>query len=247
MRCSFSILSLALSLLAANPAKAVEPVLQPVAPPERSFSERLDPAALISGGVVMGLHVRGEAEILPADQRPRLLAIVPEAWGGHEMCARLSSSDGRYEAQIDYLIPAHWKTVVADLEFAPYTRYPGETSLIEPMEVAAVVSRGRCRTEPTLYAPAFWNAAPRDPGEGLSLLLNSYRASEVYLSVGEGAKAQLIESCEAVTDAPRTTFDFRCELEPEVVRVGEVTRVEVNRIRRRHADPPLVFYVDLSR
>jgi len=254
--------------VSADPAEKVLKLVDP-----QTFIERLDPAALVAGGVVMGLlgaDLKSKPELLRSadmqletgvrsadlldrvpssqgEERRRVQAFIPRQWvaeGNGIICARVNSNDGYYEAENAYMIEAGWTTGVATLEFK--TEYPIETGELGAENVAVSVSLGKCATEPQSYAPAFWNAALGAPGggdNGLILILNSYRASEVYLLVYNKEFTTVVD-CIAIEGQPRVAFDYVCPLWPELIPPGSKTRIEVNRIRRRQADAPLTLFID---
>lgn len=218
------------------------------------FNERFDPTALVAGGVVMGI-IGGVFE-LPEDERPRVQAWIPRKWRDSVVCGRITSNDGHYEAENAWVIPADWPGHHANFAFP--TDYVDQTKSIGPADMGVSVSHGACTTEPKQYTHAFWNSDTGQSTGALTLLLNSYRASEVYLLVGDGADATVVE-CEKIqtTDdrtqshshadenaspVRRVAFDYQCLLGANLLSPPN-TAIEINRIRRRQADKPITITI----
>ncbi len=208
-------------------------------PPVGDLKEVYHEAAVISGGVIVGVMRSGP----PSDVSPFLSAKLPTDWADVEICARVVSSDGRYQAERAYLVPSGWRDNVA---LMPYqTRFPEKLARYDSEHIAVAVSQGNCGARPTRFVPASWNAEELSEDHGIVLLVNSIRASEVYLFAGRDLTASEV-LCMPADKGSRAAFDYRCEI-PVNDLSGGVVEVELNRVRDRKLDPPLYFELVLVR
>lgn len=187
-------------------------------------------------GIVVGLLMSGPK----ATARPALFARVPAAWRGADMCVRVVSSDGRYEAVQAYAIGAAWRGGVARLPFKS-DRHEELLKELESADIAVAVRRGACGEDSAEYAPAGWNEDIPADTDGARLLVNSARADEVYLVVGD---ADI--SCVPSQSSNRTAFDFICDLPGAILFGGEALSVEVNRVRRGSFDAAVAVVIPPS-
>lgn len=171
------------------------------------FIERLSDAAKISGAVFAGMQVRQTAESAVG-----LKVYLPPSWQGKLICSRVVSADGLYESVNTYRVaPAPGADADAPL-LAPVpfeTRYGDKLAKLPEDELAIRVSLGACASGQTEEVTvAYWNAgvAPR-----ISLLVNSFRASRVFVYVGEEARPPI--QCAPVEVSARTAYDTLCLLE----------------------------------
>jgi hypothetical protein len=187
------------------------------------FHERLLEAARISGAVVAGLQVRR-----PARSVVDLKVHVPEEWLGKKICARVVSADGLYEAVNTYTIPEGLRggIAMASLEGVPFdTAYGQRLSEAESDGLAIRVTLGDCESgAPRDATVAYWNA---DDAGQVTLLVNSFRASRVFVYIGDGTASPV--ACEAVALPARTAYDTKCAL--EALPVGEHVKLTVFRVR----------------
>ncbi len=199
--------------------------------PDGEFYENYGAATKISGAPIVGVMALGS----PRPGVP-LTATIPASWGGMAICARLVSSDGRYEARGQYRVPVGWGGGVAELDYP--TDITNKIAQLTADEIAALISRGDCdhRTRP--LALAEWKA---DPGVAATLLVNSFRSEETFLVFPSGADV----SCEPIASAQRTAFDMSCSIPDELAAGAASLEIEINRVRAGSIAPPTVVTVDL--
>ncbi len=212
----------------AAPAGAVAPL----GTPRETFLS----AAEISGSIVVGIQLRGPT----AQERPHLSAIVPAAWQGRTMCVRLTSNDGRYVAEQAYEIGASWQGGLVALTYD--TTYPTQLRDYSASQMAVRIALGTCAAPEGTFAVAGWDIGEAGAIEGGLLMINSFRADEVYLI--DRATGRDI-GCQAIGDGPRTSFDTYCPLPLDLLRGAGQLRLEVNRVRRGVFDP--VALVDIEK
>lgn len=202
-------------------------VAAPLALSERTpFFESLRDKAQISGPPIVGLLSLGA----PAERATPLTAAIPAGWRGGEVCARVVSSDGLYEARGQYLVPEDWSGGIAEFDFP--TGYGGKVLDIPSASMAVLVSRGDCDADTPPLAIAGWRT---EPDGAVVVLVNSYRSDETYLLFPEsGSDAD----CEPNPDPQRTAFDMICVIPPALVAAGGEIAIEVNRVRRGGMAPP---------
>lgn len=195
--------------------------------PEEIVRDRADVSAR---AVVIGVVRRAAPELDGAADA--IVADIPVDWAPGPVCLALLTQDGLYEYRSTYAPPPGWDgEQPVMLPFEPTTdvlaRYPRE-------EVALLAHRGACDVPEAPIAPASWPAAADDGGTIVELLINSFRADEVFLVVGTPPDVALAE-CAAVETGARVAFDFRCPL--RIDSFHGPTPVQVMRLRNQTRDP----------
>jgi hypothetical protein len=205
-------------------------------PPAGDLFERYAPMADISGTPVMGLV----APAATASAEQSITARVPSSWAGQTICAQMVSSDGRYDAQRSFAVPADWESGPAKLPFP--TRYEAELGGRAVTELGVVVSLGDCSSEPAVdeIVPAAWRS--EGLGGSVLLLVNSFRADETYIIVGA---LGLDIGCVPLDSEQRTAFDTMCPLPATLLEEHDRLEVELNRIRRGTLMGADLFAIDL--
>lgn len=196
--------------------------------------ESYAPAAEISGTPIVGLVSAG-----PAGQSNVITTRLPEQWAGTTLCARMVSSDGRYEAARPYGVPSGWQGGVATMDFP--TRFGTEIAALTTLELGVSVTAGAC-DEPAgeaVMVPAAWSSVGL--GSDAVLLVNSFRADEIYVLASEMG---LDITCEPLSSEKRTAFDAMCPLPARLFESGERVRLELNRIRRGSLMAGELFIID---
>lgn len=206
--------------------------ISPVGSPRETFLS----AAQISGSVIVGIQLQGAV----AKERPHLSGVLPAAWQGRSMCVRLTSSDGRYVAEQGYDIGAGWAGGLAALPYG--TAYLAQLQHYSASDMAVRITLGNCSSPEATFAVAGWDIGEAGGVEGAMLMVNSFRADEVYL-IDRASGLDL--PCHAVAGGPRTSFDTYCPLPLHLLRGSGQLRIEVNRIRRGVFDP--VALVDIEK
>lgn len=197
------------------------------------FFENLREKAQISGSPVVGILAPGEY----SDGVAPLSALIPGDWRGSEVCARLVTSDGLYEARGQYSVPGDWSGGSAEFEFP--TGFAQRILEIEPAAMAVLVGRGECLGDATAFALAAWRS---ELTEGALVFVNSYRADETYLVF----PANLIDiDCLPNPSPQRTAFDMICHVPQDLIAGGGSIRIEVNRIRGGGMVPPDLVTLEL--
>ncbi|MEQ6248122.1 hypothetical protein ABMC89_04450 [Sulfitobacter sp. HNIBRBA3233] len=167
------------------------------------FNEILRDTAEISGVVVVGTQRHGSRQ--PEQNELQLSSNLPAGWAGGTICTRVRSGDGLYEASNEYDIPSDWAGGNAVLPFP--SAYQDLLATLEPNDLAVSISNGECASSPGETAIAIWNEATATTE--LSLLVNSFRADEVFVYLGDDPKAI---RCEAMNDRAMSSFDSVCAL-----------------------------------
>ena len=190
------------------------------------LNEVLHPAARISGVVVAGVIGGGDAAA--AAEAPVLGALVPRDWAGADLCIDVLSADGLYESRNVYAVASDWAGGMARIPYP--TGYRDQLASYGPDELAVLTRPGACdpgAAEVPVTA-TIWNAAPAAQPDEVRILLNSFRADEVYLFVGAGLDAPVAPW--APLEGPlRTGFDMVCPV-PLSGTQGSTVEIEVNRV-----------------
>ncbi|WIY52338.1 hypothetical protein O9Z70_12830 [Devosia sp. YIM 151766] len=198
--------------------------------------ERYAPSADISGSAVIGLVAARAGPAVPN----AIIASIPAGWAGQDICARMVSSDGRYDATRPFFVPAAWPAGLARLDIP--TRFEAQLNALEEVALGVAVSLGDCdqANEERQFVPAAWGSAAL--GETLLLLVNSFRADEAYLYFPESGAD--VDCAPAAIEA-RTAFDMVCPLPAELVAQGGAQAAELNRVRRGTMMGSDYFTIDL--
>lgn len=194
------------------------------------FNERVQPSAEISGSVILGLVAQGN----PTTPRPSLSAWIPVDWAGTEICARVRTIDGLYEADLEVDVGADWAGGILPLPFPT-----DETERLRDMmpgSVAVYVRHQGCRANEGPGSVAYWNVGA-DEGEPLLLLVNAFRADEVYVYAA-GQEAQPPLSCTKAEGEALSAFDTICTIPRDRLESG-TTELQVYRLRDAAFDPPV--------
>jgi len=193
------------------------------------FNEDLRSSANISGALIMGIQRQG---IDP--NGIAVAAYIPQDWAGTNICTRVVSIDGLYEATNAYAIAPDWEGGMLSL---PYPTEFQDQLAEKPLDgVGVYISQGACsaRTAHDTATLASWNAGPEDR---LGVLINSFRADAVYMYVGN---APAPEICQQLPSGNRAAFDTLCPLNSG--KGGKIT-LEIHRLVNRKPARP--FQIDL--
>ena len=198
-------------------------IAQTIALKEDRFNEVLRPAAQISGALVAGIQKQALA---PGGISLR--AHVPADWAGGDLCIRVLSIDGLYEASNTYSVPSGWSGGIADVEFP--SKYLDRLLALPSDGVGVKIVQGPCTQQTGQTTVAFWNGAAGDP---LTILVNSFRADAVFVYVGaEGPPVK----CDEIRLESRPSFDPRCVSAPPAG--APVVDRECVRYQNRKPAPP---------
>ena len=203
---------------------------------EVRFHERYADAARISGAVLAGVQVRS-----PGSDQVELKVHIADTWLGKEMCARVVSADGLYESVNTYRIPPNLQGRTASLSLAdvPFdTEYGERLSEAEENGLAIKATLGACDSGETSEATiAFWN---NEETASVTLLINSFRASRVFVYIGDDNKPPV--ACTSVTVPARTAYDTVCSL--EALPAGERVKLSIFRVRESGSTSLDEIYVE---
>jgi hypothetical protein len=168
-----------------------------------------------------------------------LWAAVPAAWQGSRVCLRLVSSNGRYTAQQAYRVADDWAGGVTRLRYE--TAYSADLQSEEFSSMAVRLTRGECGTVAAVYALTGWNTGYPAKIEKGVLLVNSFRASEVYLI--DRATGKDIP-CQPMGVDAQTSFDTKCPLPLEILTGAGRLELEINSVRRGTFDPVVLVSIE---
>lgn len=187
------------------------------------FLEQLTEAARISGAVFAGIQVQ-KSNGSSIDLR----AHMPGDWRGREICVRVVSADGLYEAVNTYRVSDDFRGATygdETVEIPFDTQYKDLLSRAPEDSLAIKISLGSCDSgQSTDTTVAFWN--DRD-SRRISLLVNSFRASKVFVYLGDDPQPPTV--CQPVKVSARTAYDTICKLND--LSPGERLKLSVFRVR----------------
>jgi len=160
----------------------------------------------VRGDIIMGAMLgTAEADTLP-DVSPRSsgdveVPALPQGGGSRDFCVRLSSKDGRFEAENTYRV-MHDKVRPG----APFP-YDGDyADVVESLTAVSNVSLGPCGNRVETVIPSFWtDEAPSRLDRGVHLFVNAAGNTALVEIPG----APLIE-CQDVTDPETLKYTAAC-------------------------------------
>lgn len=187
------------------------------------FREELSEAARISGAVFAGFQVErsdtGEID---------LRAHIPTDWRGQKICIRVVSADGLYEAVNNYQISDTFNKDREDglPEIIPFdTKYEEFLSKAPSGSLAIKATLGSCEAGQSPDATVgLWN---EKFSGSVSLLVNSFRASKVFVYIGEASQPPVL--CDPIDNQARIAFDTVCNITN--LTPGDRVKLSVYRVR----------------
>lgn len=220
-----------LALISA-PTVAEELAIKPVG----IFAERLENTARISGNIVSSFTANGKL----VAEKPFLEIFIPAKWAGQYFCMSLVSNDGLYEGQRNFLIEDSWKggnfIIRLDTKYEDYLANTNSDSF------GSLVSKGKCGTNSQEITLAGWNKSITAKKLDYQILINSYRADEVYLILDKQDEVE----CSETKNTKKIAFDFVCRIPNKLMTNQNITKVEINRIRRGIFDEPLFISISTN-
>lgn len=192
-------------------------------------------AARISGTIVAGVQSLGTDGPGP---RASLSAYVPDDW--ETMCLRLVSRDGRYTGEQQFSVAPErdggWERIAFNSSF--------EDELLDyaDSEMAVLLGAGTCLAGDGRFTLTGWDRAGT-PGGAIAILVNSFRADEVYMI---NKNNQRDFDCARIEGASRTAFDAICTLPSAELETSGTISLEINRIRNGGFDPPEIIEIEAA-
>ena len=200
-----------------EPAQAADDIR--LDPRDGQFNEVLRDGAKISGVVIVGVMQHG------ADLGPSLGVELAPNWTEKNICVRVLSSDGFYEAENIYPLPDDWSGGRAELAFP--TLHGDILSALPKDGVAVRIEPGDCSMPTTKSALALWNG---DNKMQSTILINAFAADEVFVYAGETAIR-----CEALLMSGLSAYGHACQLPNDLHGAIELT---VYRVKNGKAPDP---------
>ncbi len=205
-----------------------------------AMNEMLNGSPEIRGVLVMGLQVYRD---LPEGADPDMRISVPETWAAGEICVRVMSSDGLYEAINAHRVPDSAKGGVGRVEYA--TKYRDILADKRQGDLGIRITENACGAEgedETRLTPAYWNSGTDEAG--LSLLLNTMRAQQTYVYVGGISGTRI--ACNDTGRPSRFAFDTICQFDSALLEPGETELVILTVVNQQFQDPVSVTVIQSS-
>ena len=205
-----------------------------------AMNEMLNGSPEIRGALVMGLQVHRD---LTEGADPDVRIAVPETWDAGEICVRVMSSDGLYEAINAHRVPDSAKGGVGRVEYT--TKFQDILAGKRQGDLGIRVTEMACGAEgedETRLTPAYWNSQA-DEAE-LSLLLNTMRAQKTYVYVGGTSGRRIL--CDDTGRPSRFAFDTICLFDPALLGPGETELVILTVVDQQFQEPVSVTVIQPS-
>lgn len=178
----------------------------PVSHFEEILREADDPIP-VSGDVRMGVQLDEVSSNVDPDS---LTVFLPQGnW--KNLCVRINSIDGRYEAMLAYTIDNIDSGEKYKLKYP--TQYPGELMKYTPKELAIYAElKDACEAETQQITIASWQ--PDNALTKLTLLLNTGKDNIVKIKVPplQGEQSHIVRCHIIETDKTALTYNFECIL-----------------------------------
>ncbi|MFN4153898.1 MAG: hypothetical protein ACK4HF_04540 [Paracoccaceae bacterium] len=169
------------------------------------FNEVTHEAAQISGARLVGLMAAGIH-----GPGIRVAAMIPKDWRNEQVCLKVVSADGLYEAYNIYTVAADWTGGTIVLSY-PSGR-PDLLAAIPGELISGMLQKGACEAAAKEAAPVFWG---EDAHGSVRVLLNTARADETYLAFPNYPEHGDV-ACQPVSALARNAFDVACPI-PEAL------------------------------
>lgn len=177
---------------------------------QEDFSETVSETSKVSGDIVMGVMLTGDA---PSGMPPTIVTGIADQWSGSAeaspVCVRLVSKDGRYEAENTYLVGAGFKG-----KNAPFPYLGIYADFLESRAAVVLVTSGRCGERSVSAIPALWKAPDGMRPDTLQVYLNT-AGNPASVAVGRGDT--FFEPCTDISELTGLKYTTRCTIPVSVL------------------------------
>jgi hypothetical protein len=188
------------------------------------------------GGLLLGFTISGTKRM----PKPYLEISLPSGWTGSLACLRLTSENGQYEGQGEFLVTEEMTGGFRKVDLTT-SAYPESLS---KLQIASVVLKGGCsRDRRPEAAVTVWNESAPDGYRELVLMINSMDASETYIIVEGGQKI----TCSDTGNRQFKTYDTVCRVPRSALRGGTAADFEINCRRSGSFDDPVTVRLNFPR
>ena len=163
------------------------------------FKEVLNTDVVVSGAVIAGVD---SANTLNGASLKDLVIHPGTAAEPRKVCLTASSRDGAYSASNDYQIPGGL-TAAEPVSLPFHSLYFEQLNGYSDTEISVRATLGGCEAHDSSHYAVIHNGT--DEPKQLRLFINSFSATDVYMSTSPGQEID----CDPL-DGRRTTFDFVC-------------------------------------
>ena len=206
-------------------ASAQDP--EPATLVSKELQENYQPDVAVSGNVIVGV-MTDVARGAIATNELALWAHAPAA--GKFVCLKASSQDGIYTSRNVYQLPTNPDGRVP----LPYESSMEDVVSQYRDEIALAATTGECDSGSSDYYLVSKRGS--GPAKNIVVYLNSFGATDAYVTTGDGE-----EACEFISEGRRTSFDFICRLEATPA-LGPV-KVTIYRERFGREQPEVAFRI----
>lgn len=178
------------------------------------FQESVTENARVSGDIVMGVMLTDD---LSSPGFPSLstgnhwIANDAEA----QVCVRIVTKDGRYEAENTYIVPQHYQFQSAEFPYGG-TR----SDILSRRSAAAIVKTGACGSRDAIAVPVLPKTSAASDMNFLHVFIN---AAGNPVDVAWGRQHDQITSCADVTELDGLKYTARCDVPLKAMPLTEPT------------------------
>lgn len=188
--------------------------------------------------VLVGL-VRAPAPDTARDGAVPILAQMPPEHRADGICVRVTTADGLYSGQGRYADPGGGAEAAALMVYRPEKK---QLANYGDADIAVLTfpcdqSGGLGRIAVATWRADGGAATEAAPDERADLLVNSFRADEVFVTLDDGNTV----ACSPQPDGTRAAFDFRCALPVAALQSGP--RLSLHRVRGASMDAEVTVRV----
>ncbi|MEA2081105.1 MAG: hypothetical protein U9P00_14900 [Pseudomonadota bacterium] len=175
------------------------------------FHEVHEPEVNVSGNVVVGVMSTSAGDALREDS----LGIQSSETGDKKICLKVTSRDGAYMSQNEYLVNVTALTPI----YLPYQsdmkKIIGGYEQQGAIAVSATIGDCEHSAKAAFYLPAKLDKGNAKLNTGnLSIYINGFDATDVFYHIAGSDSDQLID-CNYIEEGRHTAYNFSCEITGE--------------------------------
>ena len=206
------------------------------------LNESLLRQAQVSSYDSLVLGIKGSGK--KSASRPSLRAFIPSSWKGLNLCVRVMSADGRYEAVNTFHVTSSSEFSGTVVRFPYVSAYAKHLRQLSADDVAVLVRNANCNTSKGDYTIAYWDTENSGPTDMLRLQIHSFDAEIVEVFPDPFDETPII--CNKLGLESDTAFDTLCEIPRSELPKKGVAEIEIYRTKNRITGDPTVLRVQMD-
>lgn len=168
-----------------------------------TFQETVTENARVSGDIVMGVMLVGDSPV-SVDPSVRTGNHWMASDGETQVCVRIVTKNGRYEAENTYVVPQRYNSAAAVFRYGGTRR-----DILSEEQATALVKTGACGSRDAVVVPILSHDEPFKGSEILRVFIN---ASGNPVDVAWGRGRDQVADCTDVTELDGLKYTARCDV-----------------------------------